>query len=607
MARPNITLRTNKGDALTYNEMDQNFSSFFYSASVNVSNTSNILRLHYSGSNSLDTGYQPAYVSVTLPTPETGGTSTVEVPGNDHEIVFNNEGSFGANSNFKFNNTTGTVSIGPVGALLNYKGTLAIQSTSTDGEVRIIPFNNKQAFFSIGAELDSPILKLGKTKNGQLTEVTSHVRMLTNKVGSLNFGRFVASRALLGQDTEDTEIIYQKINSKGTIFGKGNDSTGLVMPTSDDSSEDTAVSTVSIQGTLTIGSEEDMCVPNTSYINRNTTVGSSLLPVTAGDENTNGLLIQSPKSTRGGHVVIGLNTDSCKKESFSIVKGSQGTFDTHIASFVADGKVGIGTKNPISTLHVEGNITGSSNFEIVGNAYVKGKGCVETISEFAILETDFASSNDEYYKTVISSGSKGELQYVDASPVPKGGIIMWSGDIANMPKGWRLCDGSGTVNGVAIPDLRNKFIVGSTSDTSGTSYPNVSSGAVGGTTTISRTKTCELKECHLPLYTPYRDNNDPRGRDAKYLMAFQCSTTDNCTYGGMEGITTPGGVNASIGNSGCPEALIRIPGSCLSCHQIKSYGTPSGCQTSLDLGFSINNHLPPYYALAFIIYVGKAA
>ena len=600
MARPNITLRTNKGDALTYNEMDQNFSSFFYSASVNVSNTSNILRLHYSGSNSLDAGYQPAYVSVTLPTPVTGGTGTVEVPGNDHEIIFNNEGSFGANSNFKFNNTAGTVSIGPVGALLNHKGTLAIQSTSTDGEVRIIPFNNKQAFFSIGTELDSPILKLGKTKNGSLPEVTSHIRMLTNKVGSLNFGRFVASRSVLGQDTEDTEIIYQKINSKGTIFGKGTDSTGLVMPTTEDSSEDSAISTVSIQGTLTIGSEEDMCTPNASYINRNTSVGSSLLPVTAGDENTNGLLIQSPKGTRGGHVVIGLNTDSCKKESFSIVKGTQGTFDTHIASFIADGKVGIGTKNPKSTLHVEGNITGSSNLELVGNAYAQGKGCFKTISEFAILETDFASSNDEYYKTVISSGSKGELQYVDASPVPKGGIIMWSGNTNNIPKGWRLCAGGSVVNGVSIPNLSNKFVVGS-DNTSGVPTTTVggSTQTVGGCNTHNHGgNTCATTLTLDQIPGHNHVNDDFCSGAAKHLGIAYCSDKQFCNVGDTDCEKGDHGVGGST-----PELVTHFDSiGLLNCTNIQSEGGGGSHKHCMPIA----SNIPEFYALAFIIYVGAA-
>lgn len=41
------------------------------------------------------------------------------------------------------------------------------------------------------------------------------------------------------------------------------------------------------------------------------------------------------------------------------------------------------------------------------------------------------------------------------SPVPIGGIILWSGSVASIPSGWALCNGS---NGT--PDLRNRFVVG---------------------------------------------------------------------------------------------------------------------------------------------------
>jgi hypothetical protein len=42
-----------------------------------------------------------------------------------------------------------------------------------------------------------------------------------------------------------------------------------------------------------------------------------------------------------------------------------------------------------------------------------------------------------------------------ADGIPKGGIIMWSGDVASIPAGWALCDGA---NGT--PDLRGRFIAG---------------------------------------------------------------------------------------------------------------------------------------------------
>ncbi len=37
----------------------------------------------------------------------------------------------------------------------------------------------------------------------------------------------------------------------------------------------------------------------------------------------------------------------------------------------------------------------------------------------------------------------------------KGFIVMWAGDIADIPAGWHICDGT-----MGTPDLRNKFIVG---------------------------------------------------------------------------------------------------------------------------------------------------
>jgi microcystin-dependent protein len=39
--------------------------------------------------------------------------------------------------------------------------------------------------------------------------------------------------------------------------------------------------------------------------------------------------------------------------------------------------------------------------------------------------------------------------------VPDGTIVMWSGDVEDIPEPWALCDGQ---NGT--PDLRDKFIVG---------------------------------------------------------------------------------------------------------------------------------------------------
>jgi hypothetical protein len=66
--------------------------------------------------------------------------------------------------------------------------------------------------------------------------------------------------------------------------------------------------------------------------------------------------------------------------------------------------------------------------------------------------------------------------------VPRGGIIMWSGTISDIPAGWALCNGS---NGT--PDLRDRFIVGARQDESGTAKSNLTGSLTknGGSTVLS--------------------------------------------------------------------------------------------------------------------------
>lgn len=61
---------------------------------------------------------------------------------------------------------------------------------------------------------------------------------------------------------------------------------------------------------------------------------------------------------------------------------------------------------------------------------------------------------------MIERSRVGSVPYALGSDngIPKGGIIMWSGAITDIPAGWQLCDGT---NGT--PDLRDRFIMGAPS------------------------------------------------------------------------------------------------------------------------------------------------
>lgn len=60
------------------------------------------------------------------------------------------------------------------------------------------------------------------------------------------------------------------------------------------------------------------------------------------------------------------------------------------------------------------------------------------------------------------TGRASEGETIANQFLPKGAIIMWSGSWSNIPKGFNLCNGNNgqPVNGVTIPDLRGRFIVG---------------------------------------------------------------------------------------------------------------------------------------------------
>jgi hypothetical protein len=72
-----------------------------------------------------------------------------------------------------------------------------------------------------------------------------------------------------------------------------------------------------------------------------------------------------------------------------------------------------------------------------------------------------------FYKFVLSDANDVQIQVYDnlygiigvsapaATPIPSGGILLWSGSIGSIPAGYVLCNGN---NGT--PDLRDRFIVG---------------------------------------------------------------------------------------------------------------------------------------------------
>jgi microcystin-dependent protein len=152
--------------------------------------------------------------------------------------------------------------------------------------------------------------------------------------------------------------------------------------------------------------------------------------------------------------------------------------------------------------------------------------------------------------------------------VPKGGIIMWSGAIADIPADWALCDGvertrtDGTK--VTPPNLKDRFVIGA-----GNGY---AVGATGGesahTLTIAEMPShTHVQDAHTHIQNPHRHTQAKKGVEAgSGEDVADNSTTDEWTTAS----TTATNQNTTATNQ----------------------NAGSG---------SAHNNLPPYYALAFIM------
>lgn len=199
------------------------------------------------------------------------------------------------------------------------------------------------------------------------------------------------------------------------------------------------------------------------------------------------------------------------------------------------------------------------NFQVIGNLAATGTLNIGTVNT--------ATGTD--YKSLVVTPS-GEVQKISAAPIPLGGIIMWSGLISAIPSGWALCDGS---NGT--PDLRNRFIVGSYLDDGGTSKTTITGSPTktGGTkdaVVVDHTHTMQTAGAHTHDVI-VSDNGYPDGSGDR---------TDNY-YWMDEG--------RSVDETGD--------------HPTSSNGAHTHTIDSTGVS-GTNQNLPPYYALAFIMYIG---
>lgn len=535
-----ITLRTNKGTALTYQEMDVNFSSFFYSASLSTDLST--LSLFYTGS----ALQAPSSLNIPL-NPYTG--SAPQVAGSVNELQFKS-------SNTQF---------GGAGELVydSAKGGLAINTASLDTGDRLRVYDGNVV-----------------VDGGEL-HIASGVYSSSLAYGGTSFDLTLKN---LYEDNDADIIIWTGGSESFRIKGDGSFSTrgaGNNYPLDDNVISGSIVFGKTLEDTYR--SKLFSWDSSDSRIENN--LGNNLI-----QGQTRGVMLEGPHS---GHVMIGVQSGG--NEGFHIISGPvtssvSASYDRLVASFHSDGNVGIGTafKAPGYQFLVSGSISGSAGLNIAGNTVVTGSitsnanlyvNGNSTLSGSVTINTLPTASSSTNYDFLV--GQSGQIvRQVVASPIPQGGIIMWSGTMASLPSGWNLCDG-GTYNSIVTPDLRNKFIVGS-----GDTY---NTGSTGGNTSHDH----GAATGNTALTTAQMPSHDHGYKDSYYIE-----------------INNPG-----VGPSGAIDGVDYVgptayKGSGDSDNDNKYVYYRNGTTNTTGSGANHNhsisseNHLPPYYALAFIMYTG---
>ena len=182
------------------------------------------------------------------------------------------------------------------------------------------------------------------------------------------------------------------------------------------------------------------------------------------------------------------------------------------------------------------------------------------------------------------SGEASGVKWASMNKIPVGGIIMWSGNIVNLPSWWQICDGT---NGT--PDLRNQFLVGAGDTyavdatggtiTSSWSHTHSVSGATGADGAHTHTLTVSNESTHTHRYTSGNANTN---RIVSSASGSSWASAANTTH-----YFDLVGVNHTHTNR---NGATSDPGT--HTHTVNSTSGSAG-SASLDIR-------PSYYALAFI-------
>jgi hypothetical protein len=252
------------------------------------------------------------------------------------------------------------------------------------------------------------------------------------------------------------------------------------------------------------------------------------------------------------------------------IAGTTGTFSGNVASL---GSVS-GTSGVFNAISGT-TITASTQFTGPGTGLT---GTAASLSIGGNAATATNATNAATVTTTVASGATGTTQAVGTNnttlattafvqaAIPAGVILMWSGSIASIPSGWRLCDGGG-----GTPNLRNRFIVGA-----GLDYGVGATGGSVNATLVSHTHNAFVSD---PGHQHLFGADDQIAGQAGYNVqsGFEYDATSRTGGGGVNLFTK------RTDNTNNPQT------------------TGITVSNSTEGVSGTNANLPPYYALAYIM------
>jgi hypothetical protein len=575
-----IQLRTNKASALTYNEMDRNFSSFFYSASID---NGNMLKLWYTGSSTLNTApgddFGPArFVPIDLQ-PTTGATPTLVVAGDPRTIQFRHSSNpiLDADNAFLYN-TSLQLGVGTATPAANAKihakgtntipATLRLESTTTAGLNKRTAVDFYQGATNMGTvgrhdhndnnfyiKTYTPFIN-GATP-GDLRLIVGNPAIASNPS---NIGAFTPTG--FGVGTFSPQHLFHT-EGNGYFAGRLGVGTGPnaaalhVFQTAQTGTVLGDFETIAQFGIIPQGSVDSLKILSVRQLAGGNNWWSNGMRIQQDVDGTYRTYIQfsGEGNLHGFSIGTGQSTSPHKPGDIGIVERFR---------INSTGDISINKSTPNAKLDVNGDTIITGSFTVKGNTVTTGNATIQTIAAGSAGTT-----------SALVATSAGLVQKIDAAPIPKGGIILWSGAILDKPAGWYLCDGT---NGT--PDLRDRFVVGA-----GSTY---AVGNTGGSTTHTHTaQGTALTINQLPAH-------QHEYQDAYFAENFG---------------TKPNGNEAGSGDTDSDNGyLFRARNGDASASPLPAgqmpLTSPTGSGATHTHTLDNATSLPPYYALAYIMYGG---